>query len=185
MDKLLKKLSTISEIHKPGYFEEINIREICNSISLSFEETVKERGITFKSNIECDTNVLSIPKLVEVILFHLLENAFFFSWIDNEKKKDVKLDIHIHQEKLLITVADTGIGIEDEIQYKIFDMFYVGSEYSSGNGLGLYIVQKSVDLLNGKMKVSSDRNGSTKFIVQLPINGQGSNTLEFLDSLKA
>jgi signal transduction histidine kinase len=185
MDKLLKKLSTVSEIHQPGEFEEIDIKAICEDVISSFKKIIEERGINLKVNIEVENSVISIPKLVEVVIYHLLENAFFFSWVDNEKAGEVILNIISQDEKLEISVSDNGIGVEDNLKHKIFDMFYVGTEQSDGNGLGLYIVQKSTELLNGRMKVVTDEKGITKFIVQLPTDGKGSNTLEFLGSLNA
>ncbi|WP_375577708.1 HAMP domain-containing sensor histidine kinase [Marivirga tractuosa] len=185
MDKLLKKLSTVSEIHQPGEFEEFDVKALSDKVIASFKNTVKERGIQFSIHIENGISVLSIPKLFEVILYHLLENAFFFCWVDNDKGGRVDLKIKIQDEKLEISVLDNGIGIDDLIKHKIFEMFYVGSEHSDGNGLGLYIVQKSAELLNGKVKVNNEKFAVTKFIVQLPIDGKGSNTLDFLSSLKA
>jgi len=182
MDKLLKKLSTISEIHQPGEFEKINLKEIYSNIMPSFDRTIEERDISFKTDIDSDVSVLSIPKLVEVIIYHLLENAFFFSWVNSEKYRSVSLSIQAKEEHLEIVVTDNGVGIEKVIQNKIFEMFYVGSEQSDGNGLGLYIVQKSVDLLNGVVKVQSEKK-KTSFTVILPTNGRGSSTLEFLGSL--
>ncbi|WMN11095.1 ATP-binding protein [Marivirga salinae] len=185
MDKLLKKLSIVSLIHQPADFEEVDITSLSENVIASFDNTIKERAINFKVNIELETVVLSIPKLVEVILYHLLENAFFFCWINNENDGEVEFNIRKYEENLEITVSDNGIGIEDTIKDKIFDMFYVGNQYSQGNGLGLYIVQMSTELLNGDIKVINEKRGFTKFIVHLPIDGKGSNTLEFLSSLKS
>jgi len=185
MDKLLKKLSTISEIHQPGKFERIEVKEIYKNISSSFEKIIKERDIDFTANIKEEGAVLSISKLVEVIIYHLLENAFFFCWVNNQKEKSVSIDIYSNEENLEIEVTDNGLGIEEVIESKIFEMFYVGNEHSDGNGLGLYIVQKSVDLLNGTIDVQSEKKEQTTFKVTLPTNGKGSNTLEFLSSLKA
>ncbi|WP_340153131.1 HAMP domain-containing sensor histidine kinase [uncultured Marivirga sp.] len=185
MDKLLKKLSTISEIHQPGDFEEIDVAAICDDCISSFNSIIVDRKIEFKANIKVENKLLTISKLVEVIIYHLLENAFFFCWINNIKIASVELDVVEKDDKIEISITDNGIGIEKNIQHKIFEMFYVGSELSNGNGLGLYIVQKSVDLLNGVITVSSEETGKTIFRVELPIDGQGSNTLEFLSSLKA
>jgi signal transduction histidine kinase len=185
MDKLLKKLSTISEIHQPGDFEEIDVASICDDVISSFNTIILDRKIKLKVNLEVENKVLSIYKLVEVIIYHLLENAFFFCWIDNDKSGKVEMEVRTKNNVLEIKITDNGVGVEKNIQHKIFEMFYVGNELSNGNGLGLYIVQKSVDLLNGKVSVTSTEGVKTVFNVQLPINGKGSNTLEFLSSLKA
>jgi signal transduction histidine kinase len=185
MDKLLKKLSIVSEIHQSGSFEEFDLKKLCEEVTVLFKDTIKERAIDFSITMEGKEKVLSIPNLVEVILYHLLENAFYFCSITDEKQGRVNLKINRSKENLEISVSDNGIGLDQSITHKIFEMFYVGTEHSDGNGLGLYIVQKSVDLLNGKVSVSTNKAGITKFVVKLPTNGKGSSTLEFLGGLRA
>ncbi|WNB16940.1 sensor histidine kinase [Marivirga arenosa] len=183
MDKLLKKLSTVSEIHQPGQFEEIIISDIVTRIMDSFQELIKERNIDFNLQIDVPKNVLSISKLVEVSIYHLIENALYFSWVDNNQQPRVELNIQLEDNALKIKVSDNGVGVDKNIEPKLFEMFHVGSEYSDGNGLGLYIVQKSAELLNGKVYYENSPDGLTTFTVILPIDGKGSNTLEYLGSL--
>ena len=64
-------------------------------------------------------------------------------------------------ENLEIRISDNGIGIKDDIRNQIFNMFYRGSEKSTGNGLGLYIVQKTVNKINGKIDINTGDTGST------------------------
>ncbi|WMN06732.1 ATP-binding protein [Marivirga arenosa] len=183
MDKLLKKLSTVSEIHQPGQFEEIIISDIVKRIMDSFQEIIKERNIDFNLQIDVPKNVLSISKLVEVSIYHLIENALYFSWVDNNQQPRVELNIQLEDNALKIKVSDNGVGVDKNIEPKLFEMFHVGSEYSDGNGLGLYIVQKSAELLNGKVYYENTQDGLTTFTVILPTDGKGSNTLEYLGSL--
>jgi len=183
MDKLLKKLSTVSEIHQPGQFEEIIISDIVKRIMDFFQEIIKERNIDFNLQIDVPKNVLSISKLVEVSIYHLIENALYFSWVDNNQQPRVELNIQLEDNALKIKVSDNGVGVDKNIEPKLFEMFHVGSEYSDGNGLGLYIVQKSAELLNGKVYYENTQDGLTTFTVILPTDGKGSNTLEYLGSL--
>jgi signal transduction histidine kinase len=184
MDKMLKKLSTISEIHQPGDFEKVHIKKICEDVFSNFRSLVEERKIDFETNINVGRNVVSIAKLLEVIIYHLLDNALFFCWINNDNSRKVNLEIQTSEEKLTIKISNNGITVDENIKDKIFEMFYVGSELSTGNGLGLYIVQKSVDLLDGKVELSVDQANHTVFTVQIPLNGKGSSTLAFLGNIK-
>ncbi|MCR6637889.1 MAG: HAMP domain-containing histidine kinase [Sporocytophaga sp.] len=62
--------------------------------------------------------------------------------------------------------ADNGMGIEPEHLSKIFDMFYKISENSAGSGLGLYIVKYNVERLGGIIKVESEPNKGSVFILE-------------------
>jgi signal transduction histidine kinase len=67
-----------------------------------------------------------------------------------------------------IQVADNGQGIPDDIQEKIFDMFYKGNYASTGTGLGLYIARVAVEKLGGTISVSSNYGQGTTVSVYLP-----------------
>jgi signal transduction histidine kinase len=62
------------------------------------------------------------------------------------------------------------VGIQEEYQSKIFEMYYRGNDKSKGNGLGLYIVKKAVDKLRGNISFRSVEKGGTAFTVTLPFN---------------
>ncbi|PZR24890.1 MAG: hypothetical protein DI538_27845 [Azospira oryzae] len=68
-----------------------------------------------------------------------------------------------------VQIQDNGVGISDEIKEKVFDMFFKGTEFSKGNGLGLYIVQKALDALEGKARVESVPGRYTIFVLMFPI----------------
>ena len=67
-----------------------------------------------------------------------------------------------------LNVYDNGVGIEDAIRPKLFQMFFVGNEKSKGSGLGLYIVYKCLDALNGIITVESEVGRYTKFTIIFP-----------------
>jgi len=64
-------------------------------------------------------------------------------------------------------VEDNGIGIDNDQKSKIFDMFYRASENSTGSGLGLYIVKESIDGLNGKISLISNKDVGSIFTIEL------------------
>jgi signal transduction histidine kinase len=70
---------------------------------------------------------------------------------------------------MVIEVEDNGEGIREEAKANVFEMFFRGSERSTGNGLGLYITKKAVDKLNGKISFErlSD-SGGTRFKIVIP-----------------
>jgi signal transduction histidine kinase len=109
------------------------------------------------------------PNLLEAILSNLIENALFFSTMKNDVDPKVEFTASINNDQVEIVVYDNGIGIEKKISEKVFDMFFKGSVYSKGNGLGLYIVQKSVHALGGDIWLVSEPGQFTRFVVNLPL----------------
>jgi signal transduction histidine kinase len=106
------------------------------------------------------------------VIFNLLDNAVKY------RREDVPLELiattnEISGNRLEITICDNGIGIKKEDLKKIFDKFYrvsTGNRHDvKGFGLGLAYVQKMVRELGGEIRVESEVNVGTKFIIILPL----------------
>jgi signal transduction histidine kinase len=102
------------------------------------------------------------------VLSNLLTNAFRFT----PPGGAVSLAVSSTADRLLLEVADTGIGISDEEQNMIFEEFYRGGniEGRRGLGLGLSIVNEAVQLMNGSITVTSAAGVGSRFKVELPIS---------------
>ena len=169
MDKLLKKLSIISEINQPTNFSSITLIDLVENSKENFGKTIADEKIKFTIDCPADLVIYSYPNLVETILSNLIENALFYSVLKDPLNATVSLNVAIKDNDVVITVHDNGIGVEESISHKLFDMFFKGTEKSKGHGLGLYIVQKSVQALDGKVEVESEVGSFTKFTVQFPL----------------
>ena len=83
--------------------------------------------------------------------------------------KDIlKIEFEKQSGRQIFRVWDNGFGMQPDILGQIFGMYFRGSVYSKGNGLGLYLVKKSVDKLRGKISVSSKPGQSTTFTIMIP-----------------
>jgi signal transduction histidine kinase/ligand-binding sensor domain-containing protein/DNA-binding response OmpR family regulator len=114
---------------------------------------------------------------VEKIVSNLLSNAFKFTPEKGEICLKIELE-SVEQKKdkkasVVITVKDTGIGIPEEKQQKIFDRFYQdelpGDFVSQGSGIGLSMVNEYVGILGGTIKVESEMQKGSAFIVCIPV----------------
>jgi signal transduction histidine kinase len=171
MDRMLKKLKVISEINHPSNFSVVMLDEYIRAIKQEFRKFVRDNSVVFRIDCPAAISFHSYPNLVEVILTNLVENALFFSTINNVKDSIVEIRA-VHKKSFIeISVRDNGIGIEEEIQERIFDMFFIGSEFSHGNGLGLYIVRKAVHALQGELSVQSEKGKYTLITVRIPVQG--------------
>jgi len=171
MDKLLKKLSTISEINHPSDYSPVSISESIEAVRESLKKDIEKNGVEFATHFNGNMVIESYPNLVRTIINNMIENAIYFSSLAGLPPR-VRMSADQHDGKLLIQVQDNGIGINESILPRVFDMFFKGTEQSKGHGLGLYIVQKAVYALHGTIAVESVPGTSTTFTVTLPVKAR-------------
>ena len=106
------------------------------------------------------------PKWIKNIVINLISNAIKYS------KPTTKVEIGIKKENetVILTFSDKGVGISKKDQKKLFEPFHRGENVDeiSGTGLGLAVVQKAVELHNGKILFTSELNKGTTFKIILP-----------------
>lgn len=121
-------------------------------------------------NHEGQMEVFSDKKLLKNILINLITNAIKFS---NEGTK-IEINSRISDGTAVISVTDEGIGISKEDQLHLFSSFFRGTNAVNiqGTGLGLHIVKRYIDLLNGKAGIKSELNKGTTISVSIPVNEQ-------------
>jgi PAS domain S-box-containing protein len=153
---------TISEIQR----EEIFVRNILDSIldDMKFLHDRDQLSITINDNQV--TPFISEPKIIKSILHNLLENSLKYRKAN--KKSNVNIAINNFPSGLEIILEDDGIGIDKNVQDKVFDMFFRGTAESNGSGLGLYIVKTGIEKLQGKIELYSKLSMGSRFVVTLP-----------------
>jgi PAS domain S-box-containing protein len=143
-----------------------NLIELCYEIINRIHDSVLMRSpIHFSAE---DTYiVLADPKLIQMLLLHLLTNAVKFS----TNGSPVQFSIRAYDSMVEMRVADEGIGISAADQQRIFEPFFRGGNISeiSGMGLGLSIALEIVKAHGGTLQVESTLNQGSVFTVALPI----------------
>lgn len=145
----------------------INFTDIINDAIDSFRHLNEFSNITFKVKVNVKKDFISDKGMITTILQNLVENAIKYSKINLAAIVDIRVESH-HNKLLTIRVEDNGIGISEEVQTKVFDMFFRGNEISRGSGLGLYILKNATEKLKGKIILQSKENVGTTFIIELP-----------------
>ena len=112
------------------------------------------------------TRVFMDMKFSRNICINLLSNAIKYS------KKDIFIDTEVNRNHIILTVKDSGIGIPKKEQEYLFTRFFRAKNALNiqGTGLGLNIVRKYLELMNGKITFESELNEGTTFIVHFPLN---------------
>lgn len=172
--KLVKLSNSLLDFAKASYdpteivFKEVRIDEIildaCQKLQKS-NSTYKFNFLIDESVEEEEMMIASVnPYLMEVALMNLLENACKYS--DNHHGTVSLFNI---RGRLVIKIADKGIGMSAEDIEKIFKPFYRGDngKYLEGNGIGLSLTKKVVDLHKGTIAVTSQVNKGTEFVITL------------------
>jgi PAS domain S-box-containing protein len=156
--------------------EPFEIGEILRTVHSTFKEVAQEKGIHYINRVapEIGERYLGDPVRIRQVLFNLIGNAVKFT-----QKGSVTLDIDLlsrlrpGQERLLITVSDTGIGIPDKDIPKIFEPFtQVEGTYTKshgGAGLGLNIVKRLVRLMKGSLSIESEEGKGTTVYFSVPL----------------
>ncbi len=123
-------------------------------------------SIRFIKKIDKDIEFYSVWAIVNTILQNLVENAIKYA--SPTKDSFVLVSIRNLGDQIRIDVEDNGIGIQADYQSRVFNMFFRANEHVQGTGLGLYILKRAVERLNGEVRFESDVNSGTKFTVLLP-----------------
>jgi len=152
--------------------KELDLNEMVENIAQSFNLRVEHTGGKIYTQIEAVESAIFVDEVhFQNAITNLMDNAVKY------RKQDEPLDIYINtwndNEKLHLSIRDTGQGIKKENVKKIFDKFYrvhTGNKHDvKGFGLGLAYVKKVVDLHQGDIKCESEYGKGTKFTISLPI----------------
>jgi signal transduction histidine kinase len=134
-------------------------------------DTVKagiDNEVTIKAEVgELPKTITSDPELIYQVFENLLSNAVKYS----KDRRQVEFRLNFADNKLLAQVTDKGIGIPKSEQSKLFDRFFRAKNVGivEGSGLGLSIVKKCLDVLNGEITFESEMDKGTTFFVTIPV----------------
>lgn len=147
----------------------VNIHKMVEGILDSFEFLASESQIDLINNIDPDIEIETDKVRLKVVLNNLIFNAIKYFDV-NKDKRNVILNARFDNNCLFIQVIDNGIGIPENYQEKIFEMFYRATERSTGSGLGLYIVSETLQRLKGSIQCKSEEKNGSTFEIRIPID---------------
>jgi two-component system, LuxR family, sensor kinase FixL len=130
--------------------------------NLKSEQTLNLHHTNKKVEVHLD------KKLLKLILFNLISNASKYS----DEGSEIRCDILLKKDRLVISITDKGIGIPEEEQYHLFDRFFRASNATAikGTGLGLHIVKRYAELMGGEIHFESHLGKGSTFSVSFPVN---------------
>jgi PAS domain S-box-containing protein len=175
MIELVNSLLNVSRIEMGTFMVEPEPVNFADAIEDTLKELIPQithKKILVVKKLEKDLPPINAdPKLLRMIFQNLLANAVTYTPEDGV----ITVNIERRMENILVTIADTGMGIPSQQQSKIFQKFFradnAREKEPDGNGLGLYIVKSIVESAGGKIWFTSEENKGTAFYIALPISG--------------
>ncbi|MEI3797115.1 MULTISPECIES: sensor histidine kinase [unclassified Chitinophaga] len=148
---------------------DFDIEDYFNNIIQEMQELAKEKQV-IEYRHSGEPTVLLDPSLLKHITMNLVGNAIKFS------KSDGVIEIFTVKSNhaFSLTVKDSGIGMSHEDQQHLFERFYRGTNVSNiqGTGLGLHIVNKYTELMNGSISCESELNAGTTFTINFQLDAK-------------
>ena len=162
----LLDISLLESNQLPVHIKHFYLQDIVDKLALDFTLQATEKELDF-SVIETSSCIVTDPILLERILRNLLSNAFRYT-----VKGKVLLGCRRLKNHIRICVLDTGIGLSQQAQERVFDTFYRDKEAKQlsdkGLGLGLAIVQQAAQLLDLNTGLQSEQGKGSVFYVDVP-----------------
>ncbi len=142
-----------------------NLSESFCECLIGFENEWEQKNIELICDIDSDIYITSDSEMLNLVWNNLISNALKFT-PDGGK---VSVSLKRKDYKVVLTVSDTGCGMDENTIKHIFDKFYQGdtSHSEQGNGLGLALVKRVIDLLSGEIEVTSIKGKGSKFCVKI------------------
>ncbi len=166
-DKMLEKIKILSEIERfVDEHHKVNLSEIVDRILFEFKSQINSQNIAVEVNNDIDEQIYISGVLIGTIIKYLVENSIAFC---SPRKPRIGIEFNAVKQVLHIIISDNGQGIPETYQPRVFDMYYRANENSKGNGLGLYVVKKAVEKLDGHIIFTSTVALGSTFRVAIPL----------------
>lgn len=169
MTQMTDELLVIGEIETKGVTlttDRLNLVEFCRELTTEFGQTYPNYQVQFESELSLLEAEIDC-RILRSILTNILTNAIRYS----VRKKIILFELFANNNHAVFTVKDQGIGIPKADMGNVFEPFHRGKNVSNipGTGLGLNIVKRFIDFLDGEIDIYSVIEQGTTVKIQLPI----------------
>ena len=167
----IMRLSRLDEGSEAEIMEKVDLSDIADEVIMRLRAKAQNDDVTLSFSHEGRTELMGSESLLDEMVYNLVENSIKY----NKEKGSVSVSVIGAEDKVILTVADTGIGIPDEDKDRVFERFYrvdkSRSRNSGGTGLGLSIVRHAVMFHNGTITLNSKMGEGTTITITFPAIG--------------
>lgn len=174
LESLLDELLDFAKLEQKAMVLEkskFDLTELIMQVIQSMSEFARSKKVKLQCGKSKPIYIVADQKRIRQVLINLISNGIKYSK-EEASEKYVRLSAETHQDSVIISVADNGIGIEKQHQNKIFEKFFradsVFDYRTEGTGLGLAISKEIVELHGGQIWFESKPHEGTVFYVKIP-----------------
>lgn len=164
LNEVVKDLNLILEIRKGSVtaFSEINVQEELELILRNLEKDISDTGAIIETEFTNVTTLHTIRPYFDSIFLNLISNAIKYRKLEESPR--IRITASVVDHLIHFCVTDNGIGIDlEKYQSKLFRLYGRLHTHVDGKGLGLYLVKTQIEMLDGKIEISSKVNEGTEF----------------------
>lgn len=174
LDQLISDILDVTRIEQGRLsftFSLLDPRNAVEEVVTSLTFKANEKGITLKTSFEQQATISADPVRLKQVIVNIVGNAVKYT-----NKGDVTVRIYTANDRVMIRVSDTGIGMSAEAQRRVFEKFYRADssevQREVGTGLGLWITKQLVEKMGGTITVESIEGVGSHIVVSFPlVNG--------------
>ena len=166
---LISNILKLNKLEKQTIIPVMQNYDVCEQLAqcaISYEPAWEKKNLEFDADMEDYAEISADPDLMELVWNNLFSNAVKFT----EPGGKITLTEKSDEDKIYVSVTDTGCGMTEETKKHIFEKFYQGdtSHATAGNGLGLALALRVLQLNNYKIEVTSEPGEGSTFTVIIP-----------------
>lgn len=132
----------------------IDIKVLIDEILSDFQKAISENKIEVELSVDQSAHLHADLNRLRIVLFHLINNAITYQ-DEHKPEKQIHISVRIDSRACVVNIRDNGIGMRQRIMSNMFDLFFRGSEKSTGAGIGLYVVNEVITRMGGTITVRS------------------------------
>lgn len=169
LSNLITNILKLSKLENQQIFPDIQSFDLSEQLAeclFGFESAIEEKNLQIEADIIPGVYIRSDAELLTLVWNNIISNAVKFT--DNGGR--ISISLSTENGAAVVSVADTGCGISRETGRHIFEKFYQGdtSRVTEGNGLGLALVKRVVDIVRGEIELTSELGVGSTFTVRIP-----------------
>jgi C4-dicarboxylate-specific signal transduction histidine kinase len=165
LSQIVKGISTFARQGKGDQMVSVSAEDLLEGILLIATDRINQNKITLNVKIPNGARFICYPSFISQIILNLLNNAV--DALEYSTDKNIEVEVVQNNEWMELYVRDSGSGVPQGLEEKIFESFFTTKKMGKGTGLGLSISKGLIETHEGQLKYSR-ANNMTSFVIRIP-----------------